>query len=113
MPEGFSIMLPVPPATNNLYFNVPRKGRVKSQRYREWIEAADAHLIAQRPGSIEGPYEIAISIPKVRGDVDGRMKPILDYLVSRGLTSDDRHCRRASIERDETLTECVVTVRAA
>ncbi len=31
-----TVNLPYPPVLNNLYANVPGKGRVKSERYRAW-----------------------------------------------------------------------------
>lgn len=99
-----TILLPVPPSVNDMYFNVRGRGRAKSQAYKQWITDADGYLLerAQLRGSptIHGPYEVAIKLPAgTRGDVDNRTKAVLDYLVSRAITDDDKHCRRVSIER--------------
>jgi len=39
------------------------------------------------------PYVCRMSFSdKLAGDLDGRAKLILDWMVSRSLTPDDRHC---------------------
>lgn len=111
------LRLPVPPSTNNLYLNI-RRGRTKSKAYREWIEAADGCFLLQRRGlngkPIAGPYRAQIKLPKIRGDCDGRIKAVLDWLVRVELTPDDKHCRKVSAEIDPSLTGyCEVTVEAA
>jgi crossover junction endodeoxyribonuclease RusA len=108
------LSLPVTPSVNAMYRNVPKKGRVKSRVYRDWLRDADAHFLMQkrRIASVEGEYEVAIKLPKAtRGDVDNRTKAVLDFMVSRGITADDRHCRKVSTERalDTWLCEVIVT----
>ena len=64
-------------------------------------------------GTIKGPYEMEIRVPmNTRADVTNLLKAPEDLLVSIGVLPDDKHCRRASIERAE-VHDCEVTVRAA
>lgn len=108
------IRLPVPPSVNALYRNVRGRGRVKTRLYRQWIKQADKHLMLQAwdiPNG--GKCELMIRLPKIRGDVSNRIKAAEDYLVSRGITADDKHNRKVSVEVDETLTLCEIEVRTA
>jgi Holliday junction resolvase RusA-like endonuclease len=96
-------------------------GRVKSKEYENWIRLADAAYMQQRvtvPGlaprlrvAAGSTFSVDIWMPKIRGDIDNRIKAILDFLVRVGLTLDDRHARRVCIEEDLSLDrECVVIV---
>lgn len=108
------LRLPIPPSVNAMYRNVPKRGRVKTGAYITWLKLADAHFLEQKRGitPVSGPCEIAIKLPRCRGDISNRIKAAEDYLVSRGITGDDRHNRKVSIERDESLTLCVVTIKS-
>ena len=119
MPDEFVLTLPIPPSVNAMYRNVAKRGRVKTAAYKAWIVEADQWFMAQRRrnpiiSEIEftRPCEIAIRVPaKMRGDISNRIKAAEDYLVSRGITRDDKHNRKVSIERDESLTDyCVIIV---
>ncbi len=69
-----------------------------------------------RSGRISGAYAVTIRVPKkMRGDVDGRTKQILDVLVAAGVTDDDRYCTRVVAERsvDANPGDCIVFVEAA
>jgi Holliday junction resolvase RusA-like endonuclease len=90
--------LPVAPTSNNAWSN--RKGghgygRVRSSKYRRWLAQADRWYMVQHLGrlpKISPPFRCHLEFPRLRGDLDGRIKLILDYLVSRKITPDDRHC---------------------
>ena len=65
---------------------------MKSTRYAAWLTEAGWTIKAQKPGRIEGKYaaDIIVSRPdKRRRDLDGLLKPLLDCLVSNGVTDDD------------------------
>lgn len=95
-----TISLPYPPATNNLYFNAPGVGRVKTERYQNWNDEAAAMIAQQRPGRVAGEFkaEIIVSRPdKRRRDLDGVIKPILDCLVRNRITGDDHLAQEINV----------------
>lgn len=62
-----------------------------------------------------GKYIVAIALPEMmRGDIDNRIKGIVDFMANRGLTPDDKHLWKVSVERDPAVEPgwCNVTVRA-
>jgi Holliday junction resolvase RusA-like endonuclease len=89
--------LPVAPPSNNAWANRKGRGygRVRSSKYRRWLAQADRWYMVQQLGhlpKISPPFRCHMEFPRLRGDLDGRIKLILDYLVSRRITPDDRHC---------------------
>jgi Holliday junction resolvase RusA-like endonuclease len=139
----FTVNIPVSPSVNNLYFNntfsknkkairlltrrpgngfiktLTRKnnfGRSKTKAYREWLRQAgwEIKLSEPKPEPIVGMYTAQIVVSsKLRGDIDNRVKAVLDLLVSLGLTSDDFYCFKSSIERSNEvdIKRCIVTIR--
>lgn len=104
------LKLPVPPTTNNLFMTVGRK-RVRSKRYRTWLDQAGWELQRQRVGCIGGPWEADIALPAgLRGDTDNYIKPLLDLLVKHQVVDDDKHCRRVSIAKAMTVGTVIVTI---
>lgn len=101
-----TLFLPLPPSANNAFVNRTKGkgyGRIRSARYRAWRRHADAMYTLQGLGAcpiLNVPYRCAMTFPPFRGDLDGRAKLILDWLVSRQLTIDDRHCRKLELEKD-------------
>ena len=104
-----TLTLPLPPSVNELFAEVngydgkPR--RVTTAGYKAWQTAAAWSIKAQRLPSLDAArFAVAVRVPvKMRGDVDNRLKPILDALVSNRLTPDDRYAWRVSIERDAAV----------
>lgn len=95
-----------------------KRGRFKSQKYRDWLDLAGVYLMQQtfQKGSIKGPYSMEIRVPmKCRADITNLLKAPEDALVSIGVLPDDKHCHDARIFRDAAVPEfnCYVTVRAA
>lgn len=114
-PAPICLVLPVPPSTNNLFVN-SKRGRFKSQRYKDWEDEADGCLYQQKHGVVVGKYIVEISLPEMmRGDIDNRIKGLVDFLVGKGITPDDKHMRKVSIERDPAVEPgwCHVRARAA
>jgi Holliday junction resolvase RusA-like endonuclease len=93
-----------------------KRGRVKSQRYRDWEAEAESALWEQRPkGIVIGAYEVGITLNEmIRGDIDNRSKGVIDFMVNMGLTPDDKHLWKVSIERNPNVPpgECHVTARS-
>lgn len=84
--------LPVPPGTNNLFYNKKGGGgRRKAKRYMEWINAAGWELQAQRPDRFPGEVHVVLFFPENKQrDIDGYIKPILDLLVTHRVIENDR-----------------------
>jgi Holliday junction resolvase RusA-like endonuclease len=92
------LTMPAPPTVNNLFLNIPGRGRVMSPRYRSWRKEAGWDVKSQRPGRIAGEYEMDVALPKgLTGDLGNYEKPISDLIVELGIVDDDRFCRRLSI----------------
>lgn len=111
-----TIVLPIPPSTNNLFVN-GKRGRFKSQKYKDWLEEAGVYLMQQKfvKGAITGPYELEIRVAmNTRADITNLLKAPEDCLVSIGVLPDDKHCHEARIRRDAAVPEfdCYVTVKA-
>jgi crossover junction endodeoxyribonuclease RusA len=89
--------LPLPPGANNLFANAAGRGRVKSERYRNWAADASWRIKAQRPRRLRGPVDVAFTFQdgRARADLDNLAKAPLDLLVALALIeSDDAHTVR-------------------
>jgi len=98
--EIISIQFPYPPTANNLFFNRPGKGRVKTERYRTWLRAAGNDLLLQRPPKISGKVVVSIVVGRPdrrKRDLSNCIKPIEDLLVAHGLIEDDSLVESLSI----------------
>jgi Holliday junction resolvase RusA-like endonuclease len=113
-----SVMLPLPPSANHAFRNVAGRGRVTSPDYKAWKMHAGLLLKVRAAGqSVEASkYEVEIIVPaKMRGDIDNRIKPIVDLLVASGRVCDDRHMQSVMISRSAHVEDgqCKVMARAA
>lgn len=82
----------IPPSTNNLFVNVRGRGRVKSERYRTWIQAAGWDLASFNHNQRwTEPVYLTIAIGKLRAnaDVSNRVKAIEDLLVAHKIIPGD------------------------
>ena len=81
----------VPPSTNTLYANVPGKGRVKSQRYRTWLNAVGWDIKRYTKDNWDIPVYLTICIGKLRknADISNRVKAVEDLLVTYGIIPGD------------------------
>lgn len=91
-PPIVQLVLPAPPSANNLFKNVPGKGRVRTTLYGDWLSHAGWRLRTQHPGLVEGPVLILIGIERTNSmaDIDNRLKATLDLLVAHKVIEDDR-----------------------
>ncbi len=104
---SFTVDLLPPPSVNMAFRNVVKVGRVKTGEYKRWCAYAGAAIRGHVPASerVAGKFSVSINLPrKMKGDIDNRVKGILDALVASGRVDDDRHmeelhvCRRADQE---------------
>lgn len=81
----------MPPSTNNLYANVPGRGRVKTRQYEDWLQTMGLLLRRQGLGRLTGRVDVVISLEDKhpRRDCDNAAKPCLDLLVKLGVLQDD------------------------
>lgn len=118
MPLACRLMLTIPPSSNELYANakLPSRGRFKTKKYREWIEAAGWQLQAQPRAAFSGPFRIRVLVnDKMRGDVGNREKAATDLLVAHRVVPDDRFAQSVSVERSADVEpgRCILIVESA
>ena len=81
-----------PPSTNRIWQR-GRGGQVfRSKAYTTWLRRS--HIVAGRPGKVDGRVMIRVKIIGGKGwrkgrDVDNIQKPLLDFLVHCGVIEDD------------------------
>lgn len=103
----------VPPSTNNLYTNVPGRGRVKTKRYKAWINAAGWDFKGK--GYIDGPFTCIITIDRskrhARADIDNKIKAVLDLLQAYSMIENDRLCESATIRWGDAPDGAVILLQ--
>jgi Holliday junction resolvase RusA-like endonuclease len=113
------VVLPDPISTNNLFGNVPGRGRVMTKAYKEWKKGAARLLLAQRPlPQFALPVEITFYVGEKRigqMDSDNTLKAYLDALKVAGVIHDDsrKWVRRATAVWVPGLAGCVVRIKVA
>lgn len=123
-PPDVVLDLPYPPSVNRLWRSTAaEKNRVYlSPSYVKWKDAADALLMGTRgwrSGKIKGAFSVEIALCPTsqghpRGDLDNRIKAVLDYLQRVEVIANDKFCERLLaewVEQPRAPTGCRVTVR--
>jgi crossover junction endodeoxyribonuclease RusA len=105
------LTLPLPPSVNSYWravmvrdsrapraiFGAPsyRQKVLISKRGRDWRKAALQAIARQGPRAVPGEFavEITVYFRDNRGDLDNRLKPILDILQAARLIENDRLAR--------------------
>lgn len=93
------VSLPYPPAVNNLFRNVPGRGRVRTSKYKAWVSAAAPACYGA--GRVEGRYVVTITAdrPDRRArDLGNLEKATADLLVHVGIVEDDHLAERIVLE---------------
>jgi len=106
--------LPMPPGVNNLYFNRPGVGRVKTALYRRWRADAVRLGALQAPARIVGRADVTIHLMAAEGDTDAYAKPLIDAARQIGIIADDgkRYVRHVvSLRADRADAVRIVFVR--
>jgi crossover junction endodeoxyribonuclease RusA len=95
------LSLPLPPSVNNLFVNVPGRGRAPSSHYTKWKSDAAICIMAARQKPIAGPFQATLTFDapdKRPRDLDNMAKAPLDALKRAGLIEDDRLARKLTLE---------------
>lgn len=132
LPAEIVVTLPMPPSVNELFFNVSETqrtaakikgrslpGRLKSEKYRSWLNHAGWELKVQRQQPIHGPVAITYVVPDEGGcDLGNLEKATTDLLVRHGLIDGDgrkivrKIVRKIAMEWSRHTERVQVTVRA-
>jgi Holliday junction resolvase RusA-like endonuclease len=114
-PASYEFNLPLPPSVNR---RIKYMGN-QSPSVMSWIRRADAHLtvsgqLRSRP-RVDGKFALVITwasdTPR-RGDIDNRLKPLLDYLTRIEVIADDRWCERLEVSYGRAPEGCRVVLTA-
>jgi Holliday junction resolvase RusA-like endonuclease len=116
-----AVDLPVPPSTNKLWRQGggDTYGRVHlSKAYKTWKHTADMQVMADGGlrgfKTIKGEFEVRIVLDRdqnARGDLDNRIKALLDWAQSREIIANDKHCQRIIAEYGEAHQGCRLIVK--
>lgn len=84
--------IPTPPSVNALFKNVPKRGRVKTDEYRNFIRMAVTAIRRQAVPRLEGRVIAIFGVERMsdRADIDNRLKAMLDAIVEAKVIEDDR-----------------------
>ena len=123
MPEPIEITvdLPFPPSTNRIW-RQKRGGVYTAPAYAAWVKNCDAHILMARSKRtilkhmIMGPCEaeILLNIDKGIGDLDNRLKAVLDFAQRIELIHDDKlvmHLHAAWVIPSRAPVGCRLTLR--
>lgn len=116
-----AVDLPVPPSTNSLWRQNGGNTRSHvylSPKYKAWKKSADMAVIAAGTlrgfKTIRGAFEVRIVLERQqaqRGDLDNRIKSVLDWAQSREIIANDKHCQRIVAEWGEAHMGCRLIVK--
>lgn len=105
-------MLSIPPSTNNLYWNMHGKGRVKTDDYRNWLETAGWELKAAKCCKVPGHVRVQLhaGLSARRRDLDNILKPTLDALKMWGIIEDDSWVSDISARWDRDIPQGQIAI---
>lgn len=109
--------LPIPPSVNRIWQHkkAGKKQVFMAPEYRRWIKQADMCVLAtaQLRGvkRIDGLFEAEIALQRTAGDLDNRIKAVLDYAQSRALIANDKNCERVTAFWGEAPRGCRLTLK--
>lgn len=109
LPELITVTLdlPFPPSVNRIWRQAAKAGKNRIRLagdYIKWKADADVRVIVNktwRRVCIQGHFEAHIALNSEIGrwgDLDNRIKAILDWAQSRALVTNDKNCRRLIVE---------------
>ena len=113
-PPGLVFELPAPPPINR-NSAVARLG-MSARSVQEWIPQAHLALREQKINpvrdAVHGPFAIDIIWGRRRGDIDARIKYLLDYLQRVELIDNDGLCEHMTVGWGYAPRGCRVRLKA-
>lgn len=110
-----AVHLPTPPSTNRLWRRKKGGGMRTSDEYLRWKREAGDLLMTlhQLRGvqRIDGPFEAEIVIRHARGDLDNRVKVLLDAAQKFGLIANDANCMDLRVRYGDAPHGCRLILR--
>ena len=113
-----TIDLPYPPSVNSIWRQNRKTGKTYlDPKYRAWKAEVDGAFLQNKriwkpvPGRFRASFTLNESQPH-RGDLDNRIKAVLDVLQRLGLIENDRLCVKFDVEWG-LVNGCRVTLEAA
>lgn len=109
----WSIILPKPPTVNHMYIASAKRGvRFPSPELREWWAKVDALIEKIETPMYAGQVWISITVEDTgTGDIDNRIKAVLDLLVKKKVIVDDSRKYLRGVYADwGNVTGCRVEV---
>jgi Holliday junction resolvase RusA-like endonuclease len=114
-----AVELPTPPSTNSLWRQTAgskASGTITlSEKYKAWKRQADMQVMAAGTlrgfKTITGKFEARIILARGPGDLDNRIKSVLDWAQSREIIGNDKHCERITAEWGDAPTGCRLVIR--
>lgn len=90
-PAAVTLTMPVPPSVNQLFRNLPGKGRVKTKVYDNWRAHAVTMIRAQKLAPVAGRVLVMFGVERMSlaADIDNRIKAMLDAIVDARVIGDD------------------------
>lgn len=91
LPAPVAFTLPVPPSVNELYRNLPGRGRVQSAVYHEFIRFGITSIRNQKVQPVPGRVMAIFGVERssLAADIDNRLKAMLDTIVKAEVIKDD------------------------
>jgi Holliday junction resolvase RusA-like endonuclease len=106
--------LPMPPSVNRIWRRRGGGGMYLAKEYQDWINRANNFLLAQKckinGRQIKGRFELTLTISdrQRRGDLDNRLKTVLDFCQRVNLIENDKHAERIVLEWGNAPEGCRV-----
>jgi len=86
-----------------------------NEKYRRWkADAGDLLMVLHQlrgVNPIAGPFSAEIVLRKVRGDLDNRVKALLDAAQAFGMVENDKDCEDLRVRYGEAPHGCRLILR--
>lgn len=91
LPAPVTLTIPTPPSVNQLFRNLPGRGRVRTRIYDDWRGHALTAIRLQSIEPVMGPVVILFGVERQSSaaDIDNRIKAMLDAIVEAQVIRDD------------------------